>query len=106
MHEYARKSDLNRCCWNSKRKLGVTTHFLKDNYPVINDINKKRGAVVRTMGLPAVGPGSNPVLIVSWFGFVFLMSWIQLYLPVGILPHVSVKFELFLSDHLLKVGCL
>ena len=29
VYEYAGKADLNKCYWNSERKLGETTHFSK-----------------------------------------------------------------------------
>ena len=48
--------------------------------------------------LPVV-PNSNPVLI------SFRLSRIRLYLPVGVLNNISVKFELFLSDHFKWGAC-
>ena len=57
--------------------------------------------MVRALGLHA--PGSNPVLTASLGYFRFRLSRIQLYQPVEGLNHVSVKFELLLSDYL-KVG--
>ena len=64
--------------------------------------------MVRALGLHAVAPGSNPVVTsgLDLFAVVpdstlprFVKNQLVALLPVGVLNHVSVKFDLFLSDY-------